>query len=230
MKTMEDIASFKDELKKKPNDTKAMRGLAKAYVHLGDWPRALKLFAALGVEAAAFELNPADAKGCNALKAADFWWECSTKNPKPYRIHAAALYRRAIGEGLVDGLLKTIVENRIAEAEAAAKMAALPVSGAAASGGPRSVAATDGTKSVPPAAATTAIGNSRIPKGKRYCIIDLSPGPNAQRYAVSWRDTDPASSGWQDMYKTTKLVLRRIEPGTFIMGENQKDGAPSKAR
>ena len=61
------------------------------------------------------------------------------------------------------------------------------------------------------------------PTGKRYCIIDLLPGPNAKRYAVSWRDTDPASSGWQDMYKTTKLVLQRIEPGTFIMGENQKD-------
>ena len=142
---MEDIASFKDELKKKPNDTKAMRGLAKAYVRLGDWPRALKLFAALGVEAAAFKLNPADARGCNALKAADFWWECSTKNPKPYRIHAAALYRRAIEEGLVDGLLKTIVENRITEAEAAAKMAAFPVNAVATSGGPRFVAASDGT-------------------------------------------------------------------------------------
>ena len=115
------------------------------------------------------------------------------------------------------------VKARESKHKVAANMAAFPVSGAAASGAPRSVAATDGTKSVPPAAATTAIGNSRIPKGKRYCIIDLSPGPNAQRYFVSWRDSEPASSGWTDEYKTTKLVLRRIEPGTFIMGENQKD-------
>lgn len=69
---------------------------------------------------------------------------------------------------------------------------------------------------------TVATGH-RSPAGRRYCIIDLSPGPNAQRYSVSWRDYDPSSSGWEDMYKTTKLVLRRIEPGTFIMGENQND-------
>ncbi len=114
-KAMIDISACKKELRKNPGDATALRGLAKAYVRFGDWPRALKVFAKLGIEAAIYECNPEDAKECNALKAADYWWGFSTKNPAPYRAHAAELYRRAINEGLVTGLMKTIVENRIAE-------------------------------------------------------------------------------------------------------------------
>lgn len=44
-----------------------------------------------------------------------------------------------------------------------------------------------------------------------YCVIDLSAGPSAKRYPVSYLPDVPAN-GWQDEYKTTKLVLRRIEP------------------
>lgn len=72
--------------------------------------------ATLGIDAAIFERNPADAKDYNTLKAADYWWGFSAKNPAPYRIHAAELYRKAIKDGLVDGLMKTLVEKRIAEA------------------------------------------------------------------------------------------------------------------
>ena len=116
-KAMIDISACKRELRKNPGDATALRGLAKAYVRFGDWPRALKVFSKLGIEAAIYECNPEDAKECNALKAADYWWGCSTKNPAPYRAHAAELYRKAINEGLATGLMKTIVENRIAEAE-----------------------------------------------------------------------------------------------------------------
>ena len=56
----------------------------------------------------------------------------------------------------------------------------------------------------------------------RYCVIDLSAGPNAEKYPVFYLGSEP-SGGWKDEHKTTKLVLRRIEPGTFIMGENQND-------
>ena len=56
----------------------------------------------------------------------------------------------------------------------------------------------------------------------RYCVIDLSAGPNAEKYPVFYLGSEP-SGGWTDEFKTTKLVLRRIEPGTFIMGENQSD-------
>ena len=50
----------------------------------------------------------------------------------------------------------------------------------------------------------------------RYCVVDLSAGPDAERYAVSSFDEPPAD-GWQDVYKTRKLVLRRIEPGAAVL-------------
>lgn len=45
-----------------------------------------------------------------------------------------------------------------------------------------------------------------------YYVIDLSGGPNATRWPVSCLAAVP-KGGWTDEYKTTKLVLRRIEPG-----------------
>ena len=45
-----------------------------------------------------------------------------------------------------------------------------------------------------------------------YCVIDLSGGPNAESYPVSYLPDAPFG-GWSDRYKTDKLVLRRIEPG-----------------
>lgn len=45
-----------------------------------------------------------------------------------------------------------------------------------------------------------------------FYVIDLSGGPNATRWPVSCLAAVP-KGGWTDEYKTTKLVLRRIEPG-----------------
>ena len=55
-----------------------------------------------------------------------------------------------------------------------------------------------------------------------YCVIDLSGGADVTRWPVSYLSAMP-SGGWTDEYKTTKLVLRRIEAGTFIMGSDQTD-------
>ena len=52
---------------------------------------------------------------------------------------------------------------------------------------------------------------------RTYMVIDLSEGPNALSYPVSYLEDVPAG-GWSDVYKTTKLVLRRVSPGTFKMG------------
>ena len=50
-----------------------------------------------------------------------------------------------------------------------------------------------------------------------YCVIDLSAGASASSYPVYYL-VEPPSGGFNvDEYKTTKLVLRRIEPGTFRM-------------
>ena len=51
-----------------------------------------------------------------------------------------------------------------------------------------------------------------------YCVVDLSGGPNVPSYSVSYTNAPP-NGGWTDEYKMTKLVLRRIEPGTFTMGD-----------
>ncbi len=50
-----------------------------------------------------------------------------------------------------------------------------------------------------------------------YLIVDLSAGPTTLNYPISYLSGVPAD-GWSDECKTTKLVLRRISAGTFIMG------------
>ena len=49
-----------------------------------------------------------------------------------------------------------------------------------------------------------------------YLVVDLSVGKNAKTYPVSCMYSEPIG-GWTDEYKTTKLVLRRIKPGSFKM-------------
>ena len=53
-------------------------------------------------------------------------------------------------------------------------------------------------------------------KSALYMVVDLSSGASSSSYPVSYLDAAP-SGGWGNTYKTTKLVLRRIEPGTFKM-------------
>ena len=50
-----------------------------------------------------------------------------------------------------------------------------------------------------------------------YCVIDLSGGPDAESYAVSYMDA-PSEGGFNtDLYKTTHLAMRLIAPGTFTI-------------
>lgn len=53
--------------------------------------------------------------------------------------------------------------------------------------------------------------------GAPYMVVDLSGGVDALSYPVSYLSSVPAG-GWTDEYKTTKLVLRLIPPGSFMMG------------
>ena len=52
----------------------------------------------------------------------------------------------------------------------------------------------------------------------QYCVIDLSAGANATSYHVSYLSDVPSGGFNVDTYKTTKLVLKRIESGSFNMG------------
>ena len=51
----------------------------------------------------------------------------------------------------------------------------------------------------------------------KYMVVDLSGGPEATNYPVSYLEEVP-EGGWTDEYKTTKLVLRRIPADSFTMG------------
>ena len=62
-----------------------------------------------------------------------------------------------------------------------------------------------------------------------YCVVDLSGGTNAASYPVTGLDAPPSGGFNTDVYKTTKLVLRRIDPGTFTMGSSsESDNLPHK--
>ncbi|MBR4172327.1 MAG: SUMF1/EgtB/PvdO family nonheme iron enzyme [Kiritimatiellae bacterium] len=60
-----------------------------------------------------------------------------------------------------------------------------------------------------------------VTDGARYCVVDLSGGSSVSSYPVTYLRTEPAGwtkeHGWPDEYKTTKLVLRRIEAGRYKM-------------
>lgn len=56
---------------------------------------------------------------------------------------------------------------------------------------------------------------------KAYCVIDVSGGPSAASYPVTYLDTEPVD-GWGTEYKTTKILLRRCEAGKYRM-QNRTD-------
>ena len=55
-----------------------------------------------------------------------------------------------------------------------------------------------------------------------YVVIDLGGGTNATHYPVSYLDAVP-EGGWSDEFKTSKLVLRHIPAGSFVMGARATD-------
>lgn len=55
----------------------------------------------------------------------------------------------------------------------------------------------------------------------RYLVVDMSGGTGGA-WTVSGLDEVP-EGGWMDEYKTTKLVLRLILPGTFVMGSPEDE-------
>ncbi|MDD4032799.1 MAG: SUMF1/EgtB/PvdO family nonheme iron enzyme, partial [Bacteroidales bacterium] len=61
-----------------------------------------------------------------------------------------------------------------------------------------------------------------IPRLDDYLVIDLSLGPDATSYPVSTFAAVPPG-GWTDEYKTTKLVLRKIPAGAFVMGSPENE-------
>jgi len=59
-------------------------------------------------------------------------------------------------------------------------------------------------------------------RSDEYLVVDLVGGTNTVSYPVSYLDGVPAD-GWTDEYKTTKLVMRRIRAGSFVMGSPEDE-------
>ncbi len=53
-----------------------------------------------------------------------------------------------------------------------------------------------------------------------WCVIDLSGGTNAVSYPVTYLAAEPDGGFTNDLYRTTKLAMRLIGPGTFEMGDS----------
>jgi len=62
----------------------------------------------------------------------------------------------------------------------------------------------------------------RFAVGGDYLVVDLSEGPDATNWPVSYLAAPPVG-GWTEEYKTTKLVLRRIPAGSFTMGSPETE-------
>lgn len=93
-----------------------LRQYAETLALLGDWKRALAEFAKVNGEVG--RLAKADADGtASAAELGDFWWDYKTSysgGEVIFRDRAADYYRKAIADGKIDGLKRTLVEQRLA--------------------------------------------------------------------------------------------------------------------
>ncbi|MBQ9344542.1 MAG: SUMF1/EgtB/PvdO family nonheme iron enzyme [Kiritimatiellae bacterium] len=69
------------------------------------------------------------------------------------------------------------------------------------------------------------------PATPQYLVVDLSGGPEAESWPV-WTLEGAPAEGWGGEHKTDKLVLRRVEAGTFSMGSpvGELGRAPDETR
>ena len=208
----EELRPLLAQAKKAPTDRALQVQLAEHYAVLEDWPKALDAFERGNVrKAAAAAKAEKDPSSGKRSVVADFWWDYPpTDRPElvqAFRQHAAALYAEALKANEISGLLKARTEKRVADMTEprAAVAKTLP---------PKPTA----EKKAPPEPASV-----RSVALAKYCVIDLSAGPDAASYPVTYLAAEPRGGFNVDEYKTTKLVLKRIEAGSFIMGENQTD-------
>lgn len=208
----EELRTLLAQAKKAPTDRALQVQLAEHYAVLEDWPKALDAFERGNVrKAAAAAKAEKDPSSGKRRAVADFWWEYPPVNRpelvQAFRRHAAALYAEALKANEINGLLKAQAEKRVADMTE-----------------PRAVVA----KTLPPKPtaekkAAPEPASVRSAALAKYCVIDLSAGPDAASYPVTYLAAEPRGGFNVDEYKTTKLVLKRIEAGSFIMGEDQTD-------
>ena len=124
IKCRKELAAAEAAAQAKPSNAAVQRRLAECHAGLGDWAKALEIFAKAGDEAAKYELDPSSAKGYDLLKAANYWWDYPAKDDEPFKVHAAMLYKKGLDDGSISGLRKTLAEKRVKQMEGA--LAAAP--------------------------------------------------------------------------------------------------------
>jgi len=115
MKASKDMSRLSGQLRKVSTD-QIRRQYAEALALSSDWKAALAEFSK--VSGAIGNMAKAEADGsADKMELGDFWWSYETVYAGAecaFRERAAEYYRKAIAEGKVDGLKKTLVEQRLA--------------------------------------------------------------------------------------------------------------------
>ena len=189
----DELKTLESSVKKTPADRSLRLKLAEHYAFLGDWDRALENFAA--TDGKVGEIAKAERDGNGATKkVADFWWDYPMNHAKDksdeiercFHAHAAKLYEEAIASDDIKGLNKVQAERRIEESkEYGGNVVATPLM---------------------PIKPKLAQSSKDL-----YMVVDLA---KTGKSAISYL-RDVPKNGWSDEYKTKKMVLRRIEPGSF---------------
>jgi len=189
------LARYQDELKKmeaqakkRPADKALQTKLAEHYAVLGDWTKALEAFAK-GEDAKAAQMAKDEQDGAKDAKAiADFWWGYPDKKGEEFEKSFKQHAATLYSQAVASGKLVGLNKVQCERRIEEAKIFGDAVYEAQAE-------AKDGL----------------------YCVIDLSGGPNATKYPVSYLNDVP-KGGWTDEYRTTKLVLRKIPAGQDPLG------------
>ena len=132
IKYRKQLAAAELDMTAHPESPVFTRRVAECHACLGDWPKALEIFAKIGDVAAKWELG--NAKDFDAAKAADFWWNYKATDVEPFKAHAATLYKKGLEDGSITGLRKTLAEKRVKEMEDVMTAAPAVVNASAASG------------------------------------------------------------------------------------------------
>ena len=93
-----------------------LRQYAETLALLGDWKGALAEFSKVSGEVGRLAKGDADGTAGKA-ELGDFWWDYKTSytgGEPAFRERAANYYRKAIADGKLDGLKRTLVEQRLA--------------------------------------------------------------------------------------------------------------------
>ena len=63
----------------------------------------------------------------------------------------------------------------------------------------------------------SAVTRDNVMDPKKYCVIDISNGPKANRYSVTYMAEEP-KGGWTQNDKTKRIVLRKVKAGNDPLG------------